>query len=246
MTTYLSRIVIVLYQPQDLVNVASIIRVMSNFGLPSLRLIEPAAFDPYRIEGIAHGTEQLVAATRSFKSLDTALADCTRIYGTSGRPRGGIRRVLSPRVAAPLALQAGEGLTAILFGTEQDGLPSTALDRCHAMITIPTHADNSSLNLAQAALVIAYELWQATGVQIDATPRAEEATGAEQEEMFGAVAGLIQTLYPGSPSDRMGGALSRLRNFLLRAVPTKAEALALGNLLRHAAREIGSGRRTPN
>lgn len=244
MITNLSRIVIVLYQPQDLVNVASIIRVMSNFGINSLRLIEPAAFDPYRIEGIAHGTQQLVAATRSFKSLDTALADCTRIYGTSGRHRSGIRRVLSPRLAAPLALQAGTGLTAILFGTEQDGLPNSALDRCHAMITIPTHADNSSLNLAQAALVIAYELWQAGGGQVIQAPSEQAATGAEQEELFGAVAGLMQRLYPGSPADRMSTALSRLRNLLLRAVPTKAEALALGNLLRHAARAISSGRRS--
>jgi len=240
MSTFLSQIVFVLYQPQDLVNVAAIIRVMSNFGLPTLRLVEPAAFDPYRIEGIAHGTQSLVAATQFFSSLEEALADCSRVYGTSGRLRKGTRRVLSPRDAAPLALQSEEGQTAILFGPEQDGLPNSALDRCHAVITIPTHAQNPSLNLAQAALVVAYELWQAGGIQTSRASTEPDASGADQEELFSAVSGLMQRLYPASQPERMNGSLSRLRNLLLRAHPTQPEAKALGNLLRHATRAIGS------
>ena len=53
----LDNIVVILYQPQDVVNVGAVIRVMSNFGLKRLRLVEPAAWDAYRVEGIAHHTQ---------------------------------------------------------------------------------------------------------------------------------------------------------------------------------------------
>jgi len=97
MDTPLSRVAVVLYQPQNVVNVAAIIRVMSNFGLTDLRLIEPAAFDPYRIEGIAHHAGHIVAATRRFQQLADAVVDCNFVLGTTGRPRKADRQVLSPR-----------------------------------------------------------------------------------------------------------------------------------------------------
>lgn len=255
----LNGVALVLYQPQDVVNVAAIIRVMSNFGLSDLRLVEPAAFDPYRIAGIAHHTEPLIQRTRRFPTLEAALADCGLTLGTTGRPRETERRVYAPREAAPEVLERARAQrVAILFGPEQDGLPNAALDRCHGVITIPTHPFNRSLNLAQAALVIAYELWMAA-VQLDAPgpaapvtagsagqpapagPAVPLATGAEREALFGAIDGLLQSLYPGSSGARRAQAAARLRALLMRAQPTGEEARALTNLLRHAAR---AGRRS--
>lgn len=233
-------VVVVLYQPQDVVNVAAIIRVMSNFGLSQLRLVEPAAFDPYRIQGIAHHTEELIAATRRFATLDEALADCELVLGTTGRPRQGERLILNPREAAPYLLGAAQSArVAILFGPEQDGLPNEALDRCHGMITIPTHPYNRSLNLAQAALVIAYDLWMAANAG-ERAPEAPQglATGEERASLFGATEELLGALYPTSSPDRLSGAMARLRTLLMRAQPRPEEAAALGNLLRHAARTI--------
>lgn len=249
----LDGIALVLYQPQDLVNVAAVIRVMSNFGLSDLRLVEPAAFDPYRIAGIAHHTEPIIERTRRFPTLEAALADCGLTLGTTGRPRETERQVLAPRAAAPVILdQARRQRVAVLFGPERDGLPNAALDLCHAVITIPTHPFNRSLNLAQAALVIAYELWMAWtqpqggppgrgaegGVAPGSAPGAAGplATGAERQALFAAVDELLTALYPGGSPTRRASAAERLRALLMRAQPRPEEARALANLLRHAAR----------
>jgi tRNA/rRNA methyltransferase len=171
----LDNIVVVLYQPQDVVNVGAVIRVMSNFGLSRLRLVEPAAFDAYRIEGIAHHTRPLIDAVEFFPDLDAALADCGFVLGTTARKRGTRRDRLAPKQAAPLLLEAAQKSpgtpAALLFGREDSGLPNEALDNCHALVTIPTGATNPSLNLAQAALVVVYELFLAS--------QAEDATAGE-------------------------------------------------------------------
>jgi TrmH family RNA methyltransferase len=222
------------------VNVAAIIRVMSNFGLSDLRLVEPAAFDPYRIEGIAHHTQTIIQAARRFPDLEAASADCAFILGTTGRPRRAERQVLTPRQAAPLlrGLQ-DSGTVAILFGPEQDGLPNEALDRCNGVITIPTSPENRSLNLAQAALVIAYELWQAgEAAASPAADTAPAATGPEREAMFTAFETLLRTLYPDTTEARLSASLSRLRTMLMRAAPRSEEAALLTNLCRHAVRVI--------
>lgn len=246
----LDAVAVVLFQPQDIVNVAAIIRVMSNFGLSDLRLVEPAAFDPYRIAGIAHHTEELIARTRRFATLDAALSDCGLVLGTTGRPRERERLVLTPRAAAPRVLDAaGRQRVAVLFGPEQDGLANEQLDRCHGVVCIPTHPYNRSLNLGQAALVVAYELWMAAHPALGAaTPPAaapaagegqagpELATGTEREALFAAVDTLLRTLYPGGSAARREQSLARLRTLLMRAEPRTEEAAALTNLLRHAAR----------
>lgn len=248
MDTQLTQIVIVLYQPQDVVNVAAIIRLMSNFGLPHLRLVEPAAFDPYRIEGIAHHTEALIQATRRFATLAEAMADCDFILGTTGRPRHLERHIVNPRQAAPLLLEtaalAPDRKVAVLFGPEQDGLPNEALDLCHGVLAIPTHPRNRSLNLAQAALVIAYELWMAATEAGGAPPPAplvpapDLAGGEEREAMFAALRQLLVTLYPGTTEVRLDSSMARLRAMLMRAAPRREEAAALTNLCRHAARVV--------
>nr|PZN72357.1 MAG: tRNA (cytosine(32)/uridine(32)-2'-O)-methyltransferase TrmJ [Bacillota bacterium] len=242
----LDGVALVLYQPQDVVNVAAIIRVMSNFGLSDLRLVEPAAFDPERIAGIAHHTEPIIARTRRFPTLEAALADCGLTLGTTGRPREIERPVYAPRDAAPQILAASSAQrVAILFGPERDGLPNAALDRCHGIITIPTHPFNRSLNLAQAALVIAYELWMAAASPASPSPAAAPhapapgeglATGAEREALFAAIDELLLALYPGGSPTRRAASAARLRALLMRAQPRPEEARALTNLLRHAAR----------
>lgn len=221
---------------------AATIRAMSNFGLADLRLVEPAAFDPYRILGIAHGTERLVGSVRLCATLDSALADCTLVLATTGRPRHGERRVLEPREAAGLLLAAAaeaQGRVAVLFGPEQDGLPTWAVDRCHGILTIPTDEYNRSLNLAQAVLLVGWELWMAAGAA-PAPPilPADLASGADREAMFSAFQELLGTLYPGSTELRMSGAMARLRALLNRGAPTREEARSMTNLIRHADRTL--------
>ncbi|HEX8246047.1 MAG TPA: TrmH family RNA methyltransferase [Longimicrobium sp.] len=163
----LEGVVVVLWQTQDYVNIAGTIRAMKNFGLLRLRLVSPALWDPYRIEGIAHDTHDLVARTEIFDTLDEALADCSYVVGMTARERRAKRAVARPRDLAPellsrgtQATEEGSGPVALLFGREDKGLSNEALDLCHRTCIIPT-TEHASLNLAQAVLVMAYELWMA-------------------------------------------------------------------------------------
>lgn len=164
----LDGIVVVLWETQDYVNIAGTIRAMKNFGLTRLRLVSPAEWDPWRIEGIAHDTHDLVEATRIFDSLPEALADCSYVVGLTARARRAKRAVARPREIAPELLRRGgdavagrAGPVAVLFGREDHGLSNEALDLCHRTVHIPTNPEHRSLNLAQAVLVVVYELWMA-------------------------------------------------------------------------------------
>ncbi|HEU0055297.1 MAG TPA: TrmJ/YjtD family RNA methyltransferase, partial [Longimicrobium sp.] len=165
----LEGIVVVLYETQDHVNIAGTIRAIKNFGLTRLRLVRPVLWDPYRVEGIAHGTHDVVERTEIFDSLEAALADSPFVVGMTARGRRAKRAVARPRDLAPDLLAraasavAGEtGPVAILYGREDKGLPNEALDLCHRTCIIPTNPEHASLNLAQAVLVMAYELWMAS------------------------------------------------------------------------------------
>lgn len=162
----LDRIVVVLWETQDLVNIAGTVRAMKNFGLRHLRLVSPVEWDPWRIEGIAHDTSEIVEAVELYDALPEALADCSFTVAMTARGRRAKRGVGRPRdTALELLSRAADreaGPVAIVFGREDLGLPNWALDLCHRSVTIPTNPEHSSLNLAQAVLVIAYELWMAT------------------------------------------------------------------------------------
>ncbi|HEY8486962.1 MAG TPA: TrmH family RNA methyltransferase [Limnochordales bacterium] len=251
----LDNVAVVLYQPEDIVNVGSVVRVMTNFGLRQLRLVEPAAFDPYRIEGIAHKGAPVIAATRRYPSLELALADCSLVLATTGRPRHAVRARLAPRQAAPILLQAARANpgapAAVLFGRERDGLPSWAVDQCHGIITIPTDPANHSLNLSHAAAVVLYELYlayleslQAQAWQSWLAGGRVLARGQEREQMFLALADLLEALFPRTPFGRRMSALARLRAILLRAAPGPDEVSLLTRLFRHLARVARSQRTT--
>ncbi|MCY4398829.1 MAG: RNA methyltransferase [Gemmatimonadetes bacterium] len=186
------RLSIVLHEPQDLVNIAAAVRAMANMGLRRLTVVNPAEFDPWRITGIAHRTEHIVESVERAGSLEEALADATYVVGTSARPRTAQRNYRRPRELAPRILRrAGEGNVAIVFGREDRGLSNEALDRCDEVAVIPTAQEYSSLNLAQAVLLIAYELFLAGAGEAESLPVGKRslgpATHGEMEEMFGAL-----------------------------------------------------------
>lgn len=156
----LDRIVVVLHEPRDLVNVALVIRVMKNMGLGRLRVVRPGEpFDPHRIDGIAHGTEDLVERTRLCGSLEEALADLTYVVGTSARRRAERVQWWSAEEAAERLVAAElDREVALLFGREDKGLSNEDLDLCHAAVSIPVSPEHPSLNLGHAAAILFYEL----------------------------------------------------------------------------------------
>lgn len=154
----LSRVVVVLYEPQNSVNIGATIRAMKNMGVGALRLVRPKEFDANRIETVAHDTGDIVHDTVRMDTLEEALADCVRVAGFTRRRRAARRALVDPRAAAlDLLDHAGAGRVALLFGREDHGLPNEALDQAHLVVTIPT-TEHASLNLAQAVLIALYEL----------------------------------------------------------------------------------------
>lgn len=184
----LDSVCVVLHEPQDPVNVAATVRAMKNMGISRLRLVRSVEYDPWRLEGIAHDTQEIVDAIEHFDTLDAAIADCVRVAGFTARRRSANRPVVSARVAAQELLGfASEGTVALVFGREDRGLSNDQLDRAQVIVTIPT-TGHASLNLAQAVLVGLYELHLAFG---DATRRlaparkaAPPATAEEYERFF--------------------------------------------------------------
>lgn len=157
-------ILAVLQEPQDIVNIASAVRIAKNFALDGLRLVAPAAFDAYRIEGIAHNTADFIARIGHFDTLDQALADCVWTVGLTARGRAAKRTVIRPREAAQeLVRRSADGPVAFVAGREDAGLTNEELDQCQALVTIPVSPDYKSLNLAQAVAILSYETWLARG-----------------------------------------------------------------------------------
>ena len=151
-------LVTVLHRPQDLVNIASVIRIMRNFGLRELRLVAPVEYDAYRVEGIAHKTGDILKRVVVCDTLEAALGDCRLVAGFTARQRRAKRNAVRAReAAAELLAEAEQGAVALLFGPEDKGLSNAELDLCHRIVTIPTSADYASLNLAQAVAV--HLLW---------------------------------------------------------------------------------------
>jgi TrmH family RNA methyltransferase len=182
--------ILVLVNPQDIVNIASAVRIARNFGIERMRLVDPEVFDPWRIEGIAHNTADFVARIEILPSLDAAIADCVSTFVLTGRERAAKRRTLRPRdAAAELARDLASGPVAIVAGREDSGLTNAELDRCRTLVTIATDPTHPSLNLAQAVAIMAYEVWNARGG--DAVPlksprrEAAPATSGQLEELFG-------------------------------------------------------------
>ena len=271
-----SEVVVVLDHPKDVVNIAGVVRVMKNFGLPSLRLVEPDEFDDYRIEGIAHRSGDVVKAATVHPTLTDALADTRFVVGTTARTRTEGRNYLRPREAARCIAdlvgtgRSGDGPAvvprdggdpihesdapepdisqrrtyepgqpvALVFGREDRGLTNADLDLCQAVAVIPTSSEHPSLNLAQACLVMAYEVFLAFGAGVQELPRGRRAerapTHEELEQTFAALEkGLGRIDFYKA---RQASAVMRtLRTLIVRARPDLREA----RLLAAVGHEIG-------
>jgi TrmH family RNA methyltransferase len=232
--------VLVLVAVQDLVNLASCIRIAKNFGIMTVRLVQPECdVDFYRIEGVAHNTADLLDQMTIHDTLDDAFADLTWVVGLTGRERTAKRTMMRPRAAAgELVARAAAGRVGILAGREDRGLHNDEIDRCAALVTISANPVYSSLNLAQAWAIMAYETWVARGG--DEAPfklprhAAPPATHEQMEAIFTdwqASLSNVEFFKKRQPDLVMRG----FRELIFRADPDAREA----TLLRAMGLEIG-------
>lgn len=241
----LANVVIVLDRPKDLVNIAGVVRTMMNMGLSRLRVVDPDEYDEYRIEGIAHRSDAIRAATEIHAGLPEAVADVVWVVGTSARARSARTNAVRPRAVAPRLLErAAEGTVAVLFGREDRGLTNEGLDLCHEVVVIPTAPERPSINLAQACLVICYELLLAAA-DFDAdealgrgkpgriTP---PATQDDIERMYAALADGLARIEFFKGNREPAAVLRTLRGLLGRTMLDRREA----KLLRAIGHRIGN------
>lgn len=228
---------VVLHQPQNVINIAVVVRAMLNFGARDLRLVAPAEFDAHRIEGIAHKSGDLIQRAQIHDTLDEALRDCTDVYGLTARGRAAKRNSARPRDAAEEMAALGEGHTvALLFGREDKGLTNDELDRCTRVVTIPTTAAYPSLNLAQAATVMLYSCFVATADPPFKRPRypAPPATREEMEQVFADAETALDAIEFFKTPETKASIMRTMRELIHRMAPDQREA----KLARAMCREV--------
>ena len=109
-STLLDSVIVVLFEPQNPINIGATVRAMKNMGVSRLRLVNPVEYDAIRIEGIAHGTMDLIERIERFDDFDAAVADCVHVVGFTARRRSAKLRLIDPKTAATELLdQAPEG-----------------------------------------------------------------------------------------------------------------------------------------
>lgn len=156
----------VLVEPQMGENIGATARAMLNFGLSGLRLVNPRDGWPNEKAGaMAAGASIVIDQTRVFTTTEQALTGCNYVLATTARPREALLPVFEPAEAsAEMKQRIDRGETcAVLFGGERAGLSNEDVVRADGVISIPVNPAFASLNLAQAALIVAYEWAKADG-----------------------------------------------------------------------------------
>jgi TrmH family RNA methyltransferase len=236
----LARVDVVLVRPSRAGNVAAACRALKNMGLRSLWLVGADALDLDRdreARALAYGAWDVLDGARRTGSLADAVSGCTLVVATSGREAAG---AWSPRrLAREAEARSLGGRLAVVFGPEASGLRREELELCHEIVRVPTDPAQPSLNLAQAVLLIAYELRLAAlapGAERAQPPPARgapvaagvlESALSELREALLAV-GYLDTANP----DRV---LTELRRMVARAGPTEREVLLLRGLARQVS-----------
>ena len=233
-----SRVEIVLVRPSRPANVAAACRAMKNMGLRTLWLVDakPGLAEP-SARALAYGAWDVLDGARRAASLLEAVSESGAVVGTSALD---VEGAWTPRrLAAEASSLAGQRALSVVFGPEATGLSVAERALCHRLVRIPSDPEQPSLNLAQAVLLLAYELrlaFLAGGADAgagagDTEPR---ASAGEVEQAVGELReGLLEIGYLDAQNpDRI---LAELRGLLTRAQPTPREVLLLRGLARQAA-----------
>ncbi|AHF66282.1 MULTISPECIES: tRNA (cytosine(32)/uridine(32)-2'-O)-methyltransferase TrmJ [Pseudomonas] len=220
-------------------NIGGAARAMKNMGLSRLVLVEPRVFPSPEADARASGAGDILEGAQVVATLEEALVGCSLVLGTSARDRSLPWPMLDPRESGVKVVeQAGQGAeVALVFGREHAGLTNEELQRCHYHVHIPSDPAFSSLNLAAAVQVLAYEVrmsWlaaqESTTAPVAAARNAELATMDEMEGFYGHLeAALVDIAFldPEKPRHLM----ARLRRLYGRSEVERSELSILRGIL---------------
>jgi tRNA/rRNA methyltransferase len=180
---HLSRTRIVLCRPAHPGNIGAAARAMKTMGLADLRLVAPEKFPAPEARWMATHALDVLERAQVHATLEEAIGDCVEAFALSARMREWSTQVLDARSAAA---QAGalRGPVAFVFGNEQAGLSNDEMLACQSLVHIPAHPASSSLNLAQAVQVMAYELFMAGAAPAYRMRGERPATVADREGLY--------------------------------------------------------------
>ncbi len=257
----LHNIRIVLIETSHPGNIGACARAMKTMNLSSLYLVQPKVFPSAEATARASGADGILAGARVFETLDAALAGCGLVIGASARQRTIAWPELTPRECAQQVIaQCARAPVALVFGREHSGLTNSELERCNALVRIPSNPDFSSLNIAAAVQILAYEIMLenlestpvAPGILPPATlvhpctsqkvpdDNAGPATAAEMDQLYTHLQQALTDigfLDPANPRQLM----RRLRRLFNRARLDKIEINILRGILTAAQRKSPDG-----
>jgi len=241
---------IVLVGTQHPGNIGSAARAMKTMGLCRLLLVAPEKFPHPEAFALAAGANDVLEAAEIHPTLDSALTGCRLVVATSARPRTVPMPELTPPEAARRLLEdSTQGDVALVFGRERTGLENEELQLCHASVSIPANPDYSSLNLAAAVQVLAYELRVAAlSAQPPSSPATVDpdelpATFEAMEGFFGHLGELLDDIdfHKGRSPEMV---TQRLRRLFLRARPDPRELRILRGIFSDTQRLLGARRQS--
>ena len=185
---------IVLYKPKYAGNIGSVARAAKNMGTSNVIVVGKTDFDREEMQQRStHLAADVLDRIQYFERIDEALGSFNYIVGTTARLGKGRGPFISPRQAAQdIANISQKNRVALLFGPEDTGLANDQLRLCHAVVTIPTSREFTSLNLSHAVMIVCYEIYVASfpaDSPREAVPKL--ALSSELEGMYGQIKTLL-------------------------------------------------------
>lgn len=237
MPTHPLQPVFILVNPQMGENIGACARAMLNCGLSDLRIVDPRDGWPNeKADAMSAGALDVIPPVKVFATVQEAIADCQYVMSSAANERDMIKPIITAREAARqmvARLEAGEKV-AILLGRERSGLNNDEIALTHAMISIPVNADFNSLNIGQAALVIAYEFAQMMYDAPDRVLPTGKTGPATADEFDNFCSRLAEELDAGGffkAADMKPTVVRNIRSFFMRGEPTTQELNTLHGII---------------
>jgi len=242
---HLDSISIVLCRPRSGGNIGAAARAVKNMDIGRLVLVAPEDYHVAEARMFASNALDVLEGASRFDNIEEAITGCNVVLGTSRRIKSHRLRIMTPRESAGHVLRnMGNGKAAILFGPEDNGLTSEDLALCHGVISIPVGEQQPSLNLAQAVMVLAYEL----RMGIDGLPSVRSFGNASEMEvgqMLEQASAVLEKsgFFIKNPKERV---LLHLKEIFANGVSTSQDARIIRGIFRRIAWALGRDENADN
>lgn len=228
---------IILVETQLAENIGTTARAMANFGLRELRLVSPRQWPHDMAWRAASGADDVLHAAKVYENLREAIGDLRFVYASTARPREMTKPVRGPNEAAA-AMRAGASTgvrSGVIFGRERIGLTNEEISLADEILTLPVDPGHASLNVAQAALIVAYE-WRRSAAADERLPFGTPPPGAPAEKaellrLFEHLETALDEAGYFRPVEKRPAMTHAIRSILQRAQMTEQEVRSLRGIV---------------